>query len=48
MLLDRWPPPPPFRTNSFEKLIQHRFGSHVVQTLLTLGAKTIDREVRRA
>lgn len=30
---------------SFVKLIQHRFGSHVVQTLLTLGAKTIDREV---
>lgn len=33
---------------SYEKLIQHRFGSHVVQTLLTLAALTIDREVSRS
>ncbi|CED83347.1 Predicted RNA-binding protein, contains Pumilio domains [Phaffia rhodozyma] len=31
---------------NYAKLIQHRFGSHVVQTLFTLGALTIDRECR--
>ena len=28
-----------------EMLIRHRFGSHVVQTWLTLAADTLDREV---
>ena len=32
-------------TRSFPMLIQHRFGSHVCQTLFLLGAETINREV---
>jgi nucleolar protein 9 len=32
--------------NQWELLLKHRFGSHVVQTWLTLGADTLDREER--
>ncbi|KAA1466051.1 ARM repeat-containing protein [Dentipellis sp. KUC8613] len=31
---------------SFEQLVKHRFASHVVQTLLDVGANTISREAR--
>ncbi len=33
-------------TGNWSTLLQHRFGSHVCQTLLALAAETIDREVR--
>lgn len=36
--------PDPFPI-SWNLLIQHRFGSHVCQTLFSLAADTIDREV---
>nr|XP_018267234.1 uncharacterized protein I303_01219 [Kwoniella dejecticola CBS 10117]OBR89392.1 hypothetical protein I303_01219 [Kwoniella dejecticola CBS 10117] len=32
--------------DKWEELIRHRFGSHVVQTWLTLAAGTLDREAR--
>jgi nucleolar protein 9 len=32
--------------NQWELLLKHRFGSHIVQTWLTLGADTLDREAR--
>jgi nucleolar protein 9 len=32
--------------DSWEVLVRHRFGSHVVQTWFTLAADTLDREVR--
>ncbi|TFY55659.1 hypothetical protein EVG20_g9240 [Dentipellis fragilis] len=31
---------------SFEQLVKHRFASHVVQTLLDVGANTVSREAR--
>lgn len=31
--------------DKWEELIRHRFGSHVVQTWMTLAADTLDREV---
>ena len=31
---------------SYEQLARHRFGSHVVQTLLIVSRETVDREVR--
>ncbi|KDQ20636.1 hypothetical protein BOTBODRAFT_169367 [Botryobasidium botryosum FD-172 SS1] len=31
---------------SYEKLVTHRFASHVCQTLFTLSAKTVSREMR--
>jgi hypothetical protein len=36
--------PSNFRQTSWNLLIQHRFGSHVCQTLFSLAADTIDRE----
>ncbi|WWC86311.1 uncharacterized protein L201_001184 [Kwoniella dendrophila CBS 6074] len=32
--------------DKWEELIRHRFGSHVIQTWLTLAASTLDREAR--
>lgn len=31
--------------DKWEELIRHRFGSHVVQTWMTLAAGALDREV---
>lgn len=33
-------------TISIVQLAEHRFGSHVLETLLEVGAETIDRETR--